>query len=105
MTRPEKRRKIKEYEKELKFIDKHTPYRSFQKTNEFMLPKEELDLLIAGTHENKKLQERFDLAKQIYTRVDQLQQSIAYLRMPATPNKVEHPVHLSECSPDPHNEP
>ena len=72
MTRPERHRLIKQYGKELSFILKHTPYLKFKNTSEFMLPKEELDLLVANTHENKVLQEKFNLAKDLYARVDAL---------------------------------
>lgn len=44
-----------------------------------MLPKEELDLLVVGTHENKKLQDKFNLAKIVYTRRDLLMNTIAEL--------------------------
>ena len=79
MIRQERRRKIREAEAEIKFIQKHTPYREFQSTSEFMLPKEELDLLIAEKHEDKKLQDRFTLAKNIYLRMDYLNNTIKML--------------------------
>jgi len=79
MTRQEKRRRLREATKELSSLEKSKVYKQFQNTNEFMLPKEELDQLIAGTHENNKLQARFNLAKAIYIKRDYLMQAIAEL--------------------------
>lgn len=79
MTRQEKRRRLREAIKELSSLEKSKVYKQFKNTNEFMLPKEELDQLITGTHENKKLQARFSLAKAIYIKRDYLMQAIAEL--------------------------
>lgn len=100
MIRQEKRRLIRDAEKELAFINRHTPYLEFKNTNEFMLPKEELDQLVAQTHDNIDLQARFDLAKKIYLRVDYLNTQIEYLKSPTKTE--EHPVAKSECTPHPH---
>jgi hypothetical protein len=82
MNRPEKRRKIKECEKELKFILKHTPYLKLKASDEFNLPMEEIGMLMDGVHEDQDLQKKFDLASKIFARVDQLYQMIEYLRLP-----------------------
>jgi hypothetical protein len=100
MNRPERRRKIKECEKELKFILKHTPYLKL-KTNEFDLPMEEIGMLMDGVHEDQDLQKRFDLVSKIFTRVDQLNQMIEYLKQSTSTEA--HPVHSIKHSPHPHN--
>ena len=82
MIRQEKRRRLREATKELKQIENNKLYKQFQNTSEFMLPKEEIDLLIAGTHEDKKLQGRFKLASAVYTRLDYLRQTIKELSLP-----------------------
>ena len=79
MIRQERRKKLREAQKELKQLEKSKLFTQFRNTNEFMLPKEELDLLVAGTHENKKLQDKFNLAKIVYTRRDLLMNTIAEL--------------------------
>ena len=96
MTRPEKRRRIKQYTKELEYIYKHTPYNSFKNTSEFMLPKDELDLLVANTHENKVLQDRFNLAKDLFARVDAL---TTWTRKLKEATKAEHPEGSGENNP------
>jgi hypothetical protein len=82
MIRQERRKKLRDATKELKQIKKNKLYLQFKNTSEFMLPKEEIDKLIAGTHESKRLQERFKLASAIYTRLDYLRQTIAELSLP-----------------------
>ena len=101
MIRQEKHKRIREYEKELEYINKHTPYNSFKNTSEFMLPKDELDLLVANTHENKSLQERFNLAKDLFARVDALNTWIKKLK---ETKKEAHPVNSVGSSPHPHTE-
>ena len=86
MIRQERRRRLREATKELKQIENNKLYKQFQNTSEFMLPKEELDLLIAGTHEDKKLQGRFKLASAVYTRLDYLRQTIKELSLPVQEN-------------------
>ena len=80
MIRAERRRRIKAYNKELEYIYKHTIYRKLQNTNEFMLPKDELELLSADKHENKSLQRKFNIAKDLFARVDALTTLIRELR-------------------------
>jgi hypothetical protein len=82
MIRQEKRRKAREYEKELSFIKKHTPYKQLKKSFEFNLPVEETGMLMDGVHEDRVLQERFYLAKEIFKRVDWLTQMITALKKP-----------------------
>ncbi len=82
MIRQERRSKVREYEKELKFIQKHTPYRQLKESEEFNLPMEEIGMLMDGVHEDRVLQERFDLAKEIFKRVDWLTQMIVVLKKP-----------------------
>ena len=82
MIRQERRRRLREATKELKQIEKDKIYKQFQNTSEFLLPKEEIDQLIAGTHEDKKLQGRFKLASAVYTRLDYLRQTIKELSLP-----------------------
>ncbi len=89
MIRQERRSKIREYEKELKFIQKHTPYRQLRFSDEFRLPIEEIGMLMDGVHEDRVLQERFDLAKEIFKRVDWLTQMIEALKKPT--NTKAHP--------------
>ena len=79
MIRQERRKKLREAQKELTMLEKSKLFTQFRNTNEFMLPKEELDLLVVGTHENKKLQDKFNLAKIVYTRRDWLMNTIAEL--------------------------
>ena len=79
MIRQERRKKLREAQKELTVLEKSKLFTQFRNTNEFMLPKEELDLLVVGTHENKKLQDKFNLAKIVYTRRDLLMNTIAEL--------------------------
>ena len=79
MIRQERRKKLREAQKELNQLEKSKLIAQFRNTNEFMLPKEELDQLVAGTHENKKLQDKFNLAKIVYTRRDWLMNTIAEL--------------------------
>lgn len=79
MIRQERRKKLREAQKELTMLEKSKLFTQFRNTNEFMLPKEELDQLVAGTHENKKLQDKFNLAKIVYTRRDWLMNTIAEL--------------------------
>ena len=79
MIRQERRKKLREAQKELTMLEKSKLFTQFRNTNEFMLPKEELDQLVAGTHENKKLQDKFNLAKIVYTRRDLLMNTIAEL--------------------------
>jgi len=97
MKRAERRRLLKQYSKELSFILKHTPYLKFKNTFDFMLPKEELDLLVANTHENKVLQEKFNLAKDLYARVDALTSLIWKLK---ESKKEAHPEYSTGSSPD-----
>ena len=101
MIRAERRRRIKEYEKELKYIFKHTPYLKFLDTNEFMLPKDELELLVANNHENKSLQHKFNVAKDLFARVDALTTLIRELKDAKT---ATHPEHSEDKSPHPQNE-
>ena len=89
MDRAERRRRIKAYTKELEYIEKHTPYLKFKNTFDFMLPKEELDLLVADTHENKVLQEKFNLAKDLFARVDAL---TTWIRKLKETRIIERPV-------------
>lgn len=86
MIRQERRKKLREAQKELASLEKNKLYKQFQNTNEFMLPKEEIDQLIAGTHESKKLQDRFNLAGVIYARLDYLRQTIKELSLPKEEN-------------------
>ena len=79
MIRQERRKKLREAQKELNQLEKSKLTAQFRNTNEFMLPKEELDQLVAGTHENKKLQDKFNLAKIVYTGRDWLMHTIAEL--------------------------
>ena len=79
MIRQERRKKLREAQKELTMLEKSKLFTQFRNTNEFMLPKEELDQLVAGTHENKKLQDKFNLAKIVYTRRDWLINTITEL--------------------------
>lgn len=79
MIRQERRKKLREAQKELTMLEKSKLFTQFRNTNEFMLPKEELDQLVAGTHENKKLQDKFNLAKVVYTRRDYLKDTIESL--------------------------
>jgi len=101
MDRAERRRRIKEYSKELEFIFRHTEYLSFLDTREFLLPKEELDLLVADAHEDKVLQEKFNLAKDLYARVDAL---TTWIRKLKEPKKEEHLEYSANKSPHPHTE-
>lgn len=79
MNRQEKRRKVRVYQKELDFIKRHTPYLEFKLSGEFKLPEEEIGLLMDGIHQDKKLQERFYLAKDLFARVDALNDLISGL--------------------------
>lgn len=103
MNRNERRNKSRQCEKELAWIERYTPYKSLQNTTQFNLPKEELDQLVAQTHEDKDLQADFDLAKKIFMRVDYLKQTIELMK-DAT-NKVECPVRQGAQTPHPHSEP
>jgi hypothetical protein len=102
MIRQERRTKVRECEKELKFILKHTPYLKLKTSDEFNLPMEEIGMLMDGVHEDQDLQKRFDFAGKIFTRVDQLNQMIEYLK---TTNKEVRPKDSEAHSPHPHNEP
>lgn len=84
MIRQEKRRRIREYEKELEYIRKHTPYIELKLSSEFDLPEEEIGLLMDGLHEDKDLQGRFDMAKDLFARVDALQRLIWLIKHPPT---------------------
>lgn len=103
MNRNERRNKARECEKELAWIERYTPYKSLQNTTQFNLPKDELDRLVAQTHEDKDLQADFDLAKKIFMRVDYLKQTIE-LTKDATKLK-EYLAHQEAQTPHPHSEP
>jgi hypothetical protein len=73
MTRPERRRRMKAILKELKFIEKHTPFLKLMRGNEFSaLGKEEIGALQTGEHEDKELQKRFIEASKLFTHVIRL---------------------------------
>lgn len=103
MNRNERRNKIRQCTKELAFIEKYTPYKSLQNTTRFNLPKDELDQLVAQTHEDKDLQADFDLAKKIFMRVDYLKQTIELMK-DATKLRA-HLESLATQTPHPHTEP
>lgn len=84
MIRAEKRRLIKGYNKQLEYIRKHTPYLEFKTSGEFMLPQEEIGKLMDGVHEDISLQQRFDIAKDLFARVDALNTLIGRLQKPNT---------------------
>lgn len=103
MNRNERRNKIRQCEKEHAWIVKNTPYRSLQNTTKFNLPKDELDQLVAQTHEDKDLQADFDLAKKIFMRVDYLQRTIELMKQPTTQEVC--PERPAESGLHPHSEP
>jgi hypothetical protein len=88
MTRPERRRRMKAIQKELKFIEKHTSFIKLMKGNEFStLGKEAIGALQKGEHEDKELQERFIEASKLFTHVIRLNEEYHSLKRPE-----EHPL-------------
>ncbi len=83
MNRNERRNKSREFQKELGFILKHTPYFELKISDEFKeLSPHDIEVLNKGEWIDDDLQERFTLAKQIFTRVDYLTQMIELLKKP-----------------------
>lgn len=94
-TRPAERRRMKAILKELKYIEKHTPYLSLMRDSDFSgLSKEEMALLQKGEHENKERQDRFTLMSQLFTRVVRLNEEYFGLKRSG-----EHPSRQEDTAP------
>jgi hypothetical protein len=101
MNHQEKRKKARECEKEIEHIKKIPLYLEFKNSPEFNLTEEEFGLLMDGLHEDKRLQEKYNLAQELFTRVAALHSYITYLRQPAS--KEAHAEQEAVQNPHPDN--
>jgi len=82
MTRQQKRKEIRDLEKEYKKITTNKDFQKLLQSDEFRdVPAEELELLKKKEHEDKAKQARFNIGSMVFARLMQIQQRTALLKL------------------------
>lgn len=90
MTRQQRRKELRDIEKEVKSIWKTSPLAKIMRSKPFNdLAKEDIDILDKGEYTDKNMQDQYNTAKRLLLRLRDLQQRSVFLRgdnVKAVPN-------------------